>query len=54
MGPLQLCVGHVSGWETGVHAVRAFNEDANTEAVLLIDASNSFSNHLIGVVTIEL
>lgn len=44
VGTLQLCVGHVSGCEAGVHAVRAISEDANTEAVLLIDASNAFNS----------
>ena len=44
VGALQLCVGHISGCEAGVHAMKAINEDANTEAVLLIDASNAFNS----------
>ena len=45
VGTLQPCVGHVSGCEAGIHAVRAIFENANTEAVLLTDASDA-SNSL--------
>jgi len=40
-GPLQLCAGQDAGCEAAVHAMRhVFNED-DTEAVLLVDASNT-------------
>ena len=43
-GTLQLCAGQISGIEAAVHAVRSAFEDDNTEAVLLVDASNAFNS----------
>ena len=46
-GSLQLCAGQIAGAEAAVHATRESFLDDNTEAVLLIDASNAFNalNH---------
>ena len=43
-GPLQLCAGQDAGCEAAVHSMHAIFDDPNTEAVLLIDASNAFNN----------
>ena len=43
-GPLQACAGHRGGVEAAVHAMKKVFEDPNTEAVLLVDASNAFNN----------
>jgi len=43
-GARQLCAGQLSGVEAAVHAVRKVFEDENTEAVLLVDASNAFNS----------
>ena len=42
-GSLQLCVGQDAGSEAAVHAMRAIFCDDSTEAVLLVDASNTFN-----------
>ena len=42
-GDSQLCAGHISGCEAGVHAMTDTQVDDQTEAVLLIDASNDFN-----------
>ena len=42
-GDSQLCAGHISGCEAGVHAVADTQVDNQTEAVLLIDARNVFN-----------
>ena len=39
-GPLQLCAGQDAGCEAAVHALRELFEQADTDAVLLVDASN--------------
>ena len=44
VGSLQLCVGHDSGCEAAVHALRTIFEDEESEAVLLVDASNAFNS----------
>ena len=43
-GPLQLCSGHEAGAEAAVHAMRATFQDATTDAVIFVDASNAFNN----------
>lgn len=43
-GSLQLCAGQPSGCEAAVHALRQIFDDANTQAALLVDASNAFNN----------
>ena len=44
VGSLQLFVGHDSGCEAAVHALRIIFEDEESEAVLLVDASNAFNS----------
>ena len=44
VGNLQLCGGHVGGCEVGVHAVVDMFNDADTEGVIQIDASNAFNS----------
>ena len=55
-GSLQVCAGHRSGSEAAIHAMRELFEHDNSDAVLLIDASNAFNSlnraaalHNIGV-----
>ena len=43
-GPLQLCAGHKSGCESAVHAMRQVFESSETEAVILVDATNAFNS----------
>ena len=43
-GPLQLCAGQDGGCEAAVHAMRKIFVDQDTEAVLLVDASNAFNS----------
>ena len=40
---LQVCAGHKSGSEAAIHAMRNIFEAGQTDAVLLIDASNTFN-----------
>ena len=42
-GPLQTCTGIKAGIEAAIHAMRRVFEDANTEAILLVDAENAFN-----------
>ena len=42
-GSLQVCAGHKSGSEAAIHAMRNIFEADQTDAVLLIDASNTFN-----------
>ena len=42
-GSLQVCAGHKSGSEAAIHAVRSISDADETDAVLLIDASNAFN-----------
>ena len=43
-GPLQVCAGHLSGCEAAVFAMRQLFESQDTEATLLVDASNAFNS----------
>ena len=43
-GCLQLCAGQISSIEAAVHAVRTLFEKEETEALLLVDASNAFNS----------
>ena len=43
-GCLQLCAGQISGIEAAVHAVRTLFKKEETEALLLVDASNAFNS----------
>ena len=42
-GSLQLCAGQEFGSEAAVHAMQTIFEADETDAVLLIDASNAFN-----------
>lgn len=42
-GALQLCAGQTSGIEAAIHAVRSTFSDDESEAILLVDASNAFN-----------
>ena len=42
-GAMQVCAGHQAGSEAAIHAMRETFEDPNTEAALLVDASNAFN-----------
>ena len=41
-GSLQVCAGHKSGSEAAIHAMRSIFDADETDAILLIDASNAF------------
>ena len=43
-GSLQVCAGHKRGSEAAVHAMRSIFDADDTDAVLLIDASNAFNS----------
>ena len=45
-GCLQLCRGQIAGIEAAVHAVRAAFDSSDTEAVLLVDATNAFNSQV--------
>jgi hypothetical protein len=42
-GCLQLCAGQKAGCEAAAHAMRNISEEEDTDAVLLVDASNAFN-----------
>ena len=41
-GSMQVCAGHKRGSEAAIHAMREIFEHDNSDAVLLVDASNAF------------
>ena len=43
-GSMQLCVGQMAGVESAIHAARKKFNSPETEAVLLVDASNAFNS----------
>ena len=43
-GCLQMCRGQISGIEAAVHAVRTAFDSSDTEAVLMVDATNAFNS----------
>ena len=43
-GSLPVCAGYKSGSEAAIHAMHNILEADNTDAVLLIDASNEFNS----------
>ena len=44
VGSLHLCVGHDSDCEAAVYALRTIFEDEESEAILLVNASNAFNS----------
>ena len=42
VGTLQLCAGQDSGCEVAIHAMTQIFADEDTEAMILVDASNAF------------
>ena len=43
-GPIQLCAGHEGGCEAAVHAMRHVFCSPDTDAMILVDASNAFNS----------
>ena len=43
-GSFQVCVGHKPGSEATVHAMNSLFQHEETDAVLLVDASNAFNS----------
>ena len=43
-GSLQLCAGQEAGSEAAIHAMRSVFQDEQSEAVLLVDATNAFNS----------
>ena len=43
-GSLQVCAGHISGSETAMYAMNSLFQNEDTDAVLLVDASNAFNS----------
>ena len=61
VGSRQLCAGQLTGVEAAIHVMRRIYESNETEAVLLVDASNAFNQlnraaalHNIGILCPEL
>ena len=42
-GPLQACAGHEAGCEAAIHAMKEIYSRDDTEAILLVDATNAFN-----------
>ena len=42
-GPLQTCAGHQAGCEAAIHAMKEIESMVETEAMLLVDATNAFN-----------
>ena len=42
-GPLQACAGHEAGCEAAIHAMKEIYSHDDTEAILLVDATNAFN-----------
>ena len=55
VGSSQLCAGQIAGVEAAAHAIRDAYKDVETEAVLLVDASNAFNclNRLVALNNIQ-
>ena len=43
-GAMQVCTGQKSGGEAAIHAMRNISEADETDAALLVDASNAFNS----------
>ncbi len=43
VGPLQLCAGQDAGCEAAVHAINQIFDNEDTEAIIMVDASNAFN-----------
>ena len=43
-GMLQVCAGQEAGIRAAIHSMNMMYEDENTDAILLVDASNAFSS----------
>ena len=43
-GVMQVCAGQKSGWEAAIHAMRNIFKADETDAALLVDASNAFNS----------
>ena len=43
-GSMQVCVGQAGGCEAAIHAMRQVFQDEETDALLLVDASNAFNS----------
>ena len=43
VGTIQLCAGQDAGCEAAVHAMERVFADEDTEAMILVDASNAFN-----------
>ena len=43
-GPLQMCAGQPAGCEAATHALARVFAEADTEAAILVDASNAFNS----------
>lgn len=44
VGTQQICAGQISGSEAGVHAMRVIKDEPDSEAILMVDASNAFNS----------